>query len=114
MIRPVIRHLQAPPPVRTPWSRTFASSLGAARYHFPVFGLGMAGRVVVEGAPFPRGLLVEAYVPASCETCELFLSVEDLKLLFLKDPENMSVGKKGDMVLELVKMLYFDYTLETE
>lgn len=46
--------------------------------------------------------------------CELFLSVEDLKLLFLKDPENMWVGKKGDMVLELVKMLYFDYTLETE
>ena len=33
-----------------------------------VFGLGMAGRVVVEGAPHPRGLLVEAYVPTSSET----------------------------------------------
>lgn len=33
-----------------------------------VFGLGMAGRVVVEGAPYPRGLLVEAYVPASSQT----------------------------------------------
>lgn len=33
-----------------------------------VFGLGMAGRVVVEGAPHPRGLLIEAYVPASSKT----------------------------------------------
>lgn len=33
-----------------------------------VFGLGMAGRVVVEGAPHHRGLLVEAYVPTSSET----------------------------------------------
>lgn len=32
-----------------------------------VFGLGMAGRVVVEGAPHPRGVLIEAYVPASSE-----------------------------------------------
>lgn len=32
-----------------------------------VFGLGMAGRVVVEGAPHSRGLLIEAYVPASSE-----------------------------------------------
>ncbi|CAM9389734.1 unnamed protein product [Scytosiphon promiscuus] len=79
-----------------------------------VFGLGMAGRVVVEGAPYPRGLMIEAYVPASSETCELFLSVEDLKFLFRNDPDNMWVGQKGNMVLEVVKMLYFDYTLETE
>lgn len=42
------------------------------------------------------------------------MSVEDLKRLFWDDPEMMWVGRKGNMVLELVKMLYFDYTLETE
>eukprot|EP00903_Cladosiphon_okamuranus_P016164 g14917.t1 len=83
-------------------------------YVVGVFGLGMAGRVVVEGAPHPRGLLFEAYVPASCETCQLHVSVDDLKRLFWDDPQKMWVGKKGDMVVELVKMLYFEYTLETE
>lgn len=46
-----------PPPI------DFRNTLGMA-----VFGLGMAGRVVVEGALHPRGLLIEAYVPASSET----------------------------------------------
>lgn len=32
-----------------------------------VFGLGMAGRVVVEGASYPRGLLIEAYIPVCSE-----------------------------------------------
>lgn len=45
---------------------------------------------------------------------QLHVSVEDLKHLFWDDPEMMWVGRKGNMVLELVKMLYFDYTLETE
>eukprot|EP00752_Nemacystus_decipiens_P014608 g13008.t1 len=78
------------------------------------FGLGMAGRVVVEGAPHPRGLQIEAYVPASSETCQLHVSIDDLKNLFWDDPQKMWVGKKGDMVVELVKMLYFEYKLETE
>lgn len=42
------------------------------------------------------------------------MSVDELERLFLDDPEKMWVGRKEDMVLELVKMLYFDYTLETE
>ncbi|CAN0003257.1 unnamed protein product [Ectocarpus fasciculatus] len=79
-----------------------------------LFGLGMAGRVVVEGAAYPRCLLIEAYVPASSETSQLYVSVDELERLFRDDPEKMWVGRKEDMVLELVKMLYFDYTLETE
>ncbi|CAM9298102.1 unnamed protein product [Laminaria digitata] len=74
----------------------------------------MAGRVVVEGAAYSRGLLVEAYVPASSLTCRLHVSVEDLKRLFIDDPEKLFVGRKGEMVQEFVKMLYFQYTLETE
>eukprot|EP00904_Undaria_pinnatifida_P012539 jgi/Undpi1/8415/HiC_scaffold_25.g10883.m1 len=74
----------------------------------------VAGRVVVEGAPYSRGLLVEAYVPASSLTCRLHVSVEDLKRLFSDDLEKLLVGRKGEMVQEFVKMLYFDYTLETE
>lgn len=42
------------------------------------------------------------------------MSVDDLKRLFWDDPHKMWVGNKGDMVAELVKMLYFEYTLETE
>ena len=42
------------------------------------------------------------------------MSVDDLKSLFWDDPQKMWVGKKGDMVVELVKMLYFEYTLEAE
>ncbi|CAN0358803.1 unnamed protein product [Ectocarpus sp. 12 AP-2014] len=79
-----------------------------------LFGLGMAGRVVVEGAAYPRCLLIEAYIPTSSETIQLYVSVDELDRLFRDDPEKMWVGRKEDMVLELVKMLYFDYTLETE
>lgn len=42
------------------------------------------------------------------------MSVDDLKCLFWDDPRKMWVGQKGDMVVELVKMLYFEYTLQTE
>ncbi|CAM9468122.1 unnamed protein product [Ectocarpus sp. 4 AP-2014] len=77
-------------------------------------GLGMAGRVVVEGAAYPRCLLIEAYIPASSETIQLYVSVDELERLFRDDPEKTRVGRREDMVLELVKMLYFDYTLETE
>lgn len=42
------------------------------------------------------------------------MSVEDLKRLFADDPDKMSVGRKGEMVRELVKMVFFEYTLETE
>lgn len=45
---------------------------------------------------------------------QLHVSVDHLKRLFADDPEKVSVGRKGLMVLELVKMLYFEYTLETE
>lgn len=41
------------------------------------------------------------------------MSIEDLKRLFHDDEGKMAVGKKGDMVREVVHMLYFDYTLET-
>lgn len=47
-------------------------------------------------------------------SCQLHVSVDDLKSLFWDDPQKMWVGKKVDMVVELVKMLYFEYTLETE
>lgn len=52
-------------------------------------------------------------LPAN-HSCQLPVSVEDLKRLFWDDPQKMWVGKKGDMVVELVKMLYFEYTLEIE
>ena len=42
------------------------------------------------------------------------MSVGDLKRLFSDDLEKLLVGRKGEMVQEFVKMLYFDYTLETE
>lgn len=52
--------------------------------------------------------------PLSYRRCNLHVSVEDLKRLFHDDEGKIAVGKKGDMVGELVHMLYFDYTLETE
>lgn len=44
----------------------------------------------------------------------LQLSVEDLKRLFEGDPRKLAIGSKADMVQELIKLLYFNYTLETE
>lgn len=49
----------------------------------------------------------------TCRFC-LTLTVQDLKALFADDPSKMSVGMKSDMVEELVKMLYFDYTIDIE
>lgn len=43
------------------------------RAHDKVFGLGMAGRVVVEGAPYPRGLLIEAYIPVCSQRWVIFV-----------------------------------------
>lgn len=64
-------------------------------------------------------MLIEPQPPpirTRCYTgsCQLHVSVEDVKRLFWDDPQKICVGKKRDMVVELVKMLYFDYTLETE
>jgi len=42
------------------------------------------------------------------------VSVDDLRHLFWDDPQKILVGRKAEMVLELVKMLYFDYCLEFE
>lgn len=63
-----------------------------------------------------EGLLIKIHLFSSrCNhSCQLHVSVDDLKRLFWDDPQKMWVGKKGDMVVELVKMLYFEYTLETE
>ena len=44
----------------------------------------------------------------------MHVSVEDLKRLFSDVPEKLFVGRKVEMVQEFVKMLYFEYTLETE
>lgn len=44
----------------------------------------------------------------------LQLSVEDLKRLFESDPRKLGIGNKADMVQELITMIYFDYTVETE
>lgn len=40
--------------------------------------------------------------------------MEDLKRLFESDPRKLAIGSKVDMVQELIKMLYFNYILETE
>lgn len=62
----------------------------------------------------PVSRLTSRFSRASVSRCRLHVSVEDLKRLFSDDPEKMVVGRKGEMVEEFVKMLYFQYTLETE
>lgn len=44
----------------------------------------------------------------------MHVSVEHLMQLFGDDEEKLDVGMKMDMVNELVKMFYFDYTVTTE
>lgn len=57
-----------------PFRRIYISNPHVAP-HSAVFGVGMAGRVVVEGAQTPRGVVIEAYVAASSET---YVSKHDL------------------------------------
>ncbi|CAM9243555.1 unnamed protein product, partial [Discosporangium mesarthrocarpum] len=79
-----------------------------------VYGLGMAGRVLVEGAQYPRGLLVEAYSVTNSYRYTLRITMEELEELFANEPDKLGSGKKADMVDEFVKMLYFDYTVGVE
>lgn len=44
----------------------------------------------------------------------LALSTEDLQNLFSDDADKLEVGMKKGMLEELVKMLYFDYTVQIE
>ena len=54
-------------------------------------------------------------LPTLRQRYKLQLTVDDLTRLFVSEPEKFSVGgSKADMVAELIKMLYFDYDLETE
>lgn len=58
--------------------------------------------------------LLLTIVPTSDSRSCLALSTEDLQNLFSEDADKLEVGMKRGMLEELVKMLYFNYTVKIE
>lgn len=74
-------------------------------------GLGIAGRLVANGGITKRMLIIEAYSVWNSTKYYLEISIAQLKYLFIEYPHLLEPGKKILLLEEVMKRLYFDYTL---
>lgn len=76
-----------------------------------VYGMGIAGRVYIKPARFPRHLKIEAYCPRQMMTYTLRVDLEDLENLFKDSLYMLDPGHKKELCEELLQMLYLDESI---
>lgn len=76
-----------------------------------VHGVGFSGRMFSEGSTSPKLLVIEAYSIWNSQKYTLVLTVMELRLLLVENPELLRPGRRADLLKVLVKSLYFKYTI---
>ena len=76
-----------------------------------VYGLGIAGRLMANSGKTARMVIVEAYSIWNSTTYTLTLTIPKLKAIFVNNYQLLEAGNKTKFLEELLKLLYFDYTI---
>ncbi|GBG29030.1 Hypothetical Protein FCC1311_052522 [Hondaea fermentalgiana] len=82
--------------------------LGTQAMVLSVYGMGIAGRIYIKPARFPRHVRIEAYCPRTRQTYSLRVNLSDLEELFADRPHLLEVGHKKSLCRALLDMVYMD------
>ena len=77
-----------------------------------VFGIGINGRIFSDGSHTGRLLVVEVFSLWDCKKHTLNMTLLQLKTVFGPRPAFLKAGHKHDLVRELLRLMYFRYTVK--
>jgi len=79
-----------------------------------IYGLGINGRLFSEAGSCGKMLILEAYSIWNSKKYAVVMNIMQLRQLLSHRPDLLLPGKKSVVLKEIVKLLYFDYTISIE